>query len=183
MTTRTSPIRLACGIAALAVIVSAVQAQAEAAPPKIDAADIAWMISATGLVLMMTIPGLALFYCGMVRKKCVLATMAQSLLCTFLCSILWALSQVPDDVEPCAGGAVERSAERADDECIAALARAHARPALRDVPEDLREPEVEHLAHRRVRCGVHEPGAELLHEVAGRQCRQPQGRPEQARCA
>src|SRR3954462_11535462 len=91
MTTRTSPIRLACGIAALAVIVSAVQAQAEAAPPKIDAADIAWMISATGLVLMMTIPGLALFYCGMVRKKCVLATMAQSLLCTFLCSILWAL--------------------------------------------------------------------------------------------
>ena len=46
---------------------------------------------ATGLVLMMTIPGLALFYCGMVRKKSVLATMAQSLLCTFLCSILWAL--------------------------------------------------------------------------------------------
>src|SRR3954454_8293820 len=91
MTTRTSPIRLACGIAALAVIVSAVQAQAETAPPKIDAADTAWMISATGLVLMMTIPGLALFYCGMVRKKCVLATMAQSLLCTFLCSILWAL--------------------------------------------------------------------------------------------
>jgi ammonium transporter, Amt family len=40
---------------------------------------------------MMTIPGLALFYCGMVRKKNVLATMAQSLLCTFLCSILWAL--------------------------------------------------------------------------------------------
>jgi Amt family ammonium transporter len=91
MTTRTSPIRLACGIAALAVIVSAVQAQAETAPPKIDAADTAWMISATGLVLMMTIPGLALFYCGMVRKKNVLATMAQSLLCTFLCSILWAL--------------------------------------------------------------------------------------------
>jgi Amt family ammonium transporter len=73
------------------VIVGAVQAQAETAPPKIDAADTAWMISATGLVLMMTIPGLALFYCGMVRKKNVLATMAQSLLCTFLCSILWAL--------------------------------------------------------------------------------------------
>jgi Amt family ammonium transporter len=90
MTMRTS-IRMACGIVALAVIVSAVQAQAETAPPKIDAADTAWMISATGLVLMMTIPGLALFYCGMVRKKHVLATMAQSLLCTFLCSILWAL--------------------------------------------------------------------------------------------
>jgi ammonium transporter, Amt family len=38
---------------------------------------------------MMTIPGLALFYCGMVRKKNVLATMAPSLLCTMLCSVLW----------------------------------------------------------------------------------------------
>src|SRR5262249_3424037 len=51
----------------------------------------AWMISATGLVLMMSIPGLALFYCGMVRKKNVLATMAQTLLCTMLCSVLWAV--------------------------------------------------------------------------------------------
>ncbi len=57
---------------------------------KIDAADTAWMIGATGLVLMMTIPGLALFYAGMVRKKNVLATMAQSLGATFLVSILWA---------------------------------------------------------------------------------------------
>src|SRR5215510_13638185 len=56
---------------------------------KIDPADTARMISATGLVLMMTIPGLALFYCGMVRKKNVLATMAQSLAATFLVSILW----------------------------------------------------------------------------------------------
>jgi ammonium transporter, Amt family len=67
----------------------ATPALAEAAPPAIDAGDTAWMIAATGLVLMMTIPGLALFYCGMVRKKNVLATMAQSLLCTALCSILW----------------------------------------------------------------------------------------------
>jgi ammonium transporter, Amt family len=37
----------------------------------------------------MTIPGLALFYCGMVRKKNVLATMAQSVACTALCSLLW----------------------------------------------------------------------------------------------
>jgi len=67
----------------------ATPALAEAAPPAIDAGDTAWIIAATGLVLMMTIPGLALFYCGMVRKKNVLATMAQSLLCTALCSILW----------------------------------------------------------------------------------------------
>jgi len=65
-------------------------AQAPAAP-KIDGADTAWMIAATGLVLMMTIPGLALFYSGMVRKKNVLATMAQSLAATFLISILWAV--------------------------------------------------------------------------------------------
>jgi ammonium transporter, Amt family len=68
---------------------STTPALAEATPPTIDAGDTAWMIAATGLVLMMTIPGLALFYCGMVRKKNVLATMAQSLLCTALCSILW----------------------------------------------------------------------------------------------
>src|SRR5678815_6082520 len=60
--------------------------------PKIDGADTAWMIAATGLVLMMTIPGLALFYAGMVRKKNVLATMAQSLAATFLVSILWAFA-------------------------------------------------------------------------------------------
>src|SRR5215831_10811920 len=56
---------------------------------KIDPADTAWMIVATGLVLMMSIPGLALFYAGMVRKKNVLATMAQSLAAVALVSILW----------------------------------------------------------------------------------------------
>jgi ammonium transporter, Amt family len=49
------------------------------------------MIGATALVLLMTIPGLALFYAGMVRKKNVLATMAQSLAATFVVSMLWAL--------------------------------------------------------------------------------------------
>ncbi len=55
----------------------------------ISAADTAWMIVATAFVLMMTIPGLALFYSGMVRKKNVLATMAQSLAAVALISILW----------------------------------------------------------------------------------------------
>lgn len=58
---------------------------------KIDAADTAWMITATAFVLMMTIPGLALFYAGMVRKKNVLATMAQSLIAVALISILWVI--------------------------------------------------------------------------------------------
>jgi Amt family ammonium transporter len=64
-------------------------AQATAQPAKIDAADTAWMISATGLVLMMSIPGLALFYSGMVRKKNVLATMAQTLAAVALGSLVW----------------------------------------------------------------------------------------------
>ena len=79
-------------VASAAVILSASSAFAQTAAAKIDAADTAWMIGATGLVLMMTIPGLALFYAGMVRKKNVLATMAQSLAATFLISILWAIA-------------------------------------------------------------------------------------------
>ena len=82
--------RIASGIAALAALPSPPRRHwRKPRQPKIDAADTAWMISATGLVLMMTIPGLALFYCGMVRKKNVLATMAQCLACVGLCSILW----------------------------------------------------------------------------------------------
>jgi ammonium transporter, Amt family len=64
---------------------------ASAPASKIDAGDTAWMIAATCLVLMMTIPGLALFYAGMVRKKNVLATMMQSLAAVGIVSILWAL--------------------------------------------------------------------------------------------
>src|SRR6201985_814369 len=60
-----------------------------AAASEINTADTAWMIVATALVLMMTIPGLALFYSGMVRKKNVLATMAQSLAAVMVVSILW----------------------------------------------------------------------------------------------
>jgi Amt family ammonium transporter len=78
------------GIAMLiAMIATPAFAQAAAQPARIDAADTAWMISATGLVLMMSIPGLALFYSGMVRKKNVLATMAQTLAAVALGSILW----------------------------------------------------------------------------------------------
>ena len=78
-------------LAPVAIVIAATS-PAFAEDAKIDAADTAWMIGATGLVLMMTIPGLALFYAGMVRKKNVLATMAQSLAATFLVSILWAFA-------------------------------------------------------------------------------------------
>jgi Amt family ammonium transporter len=62
---------------------------APAAAPKLDSGDTAWMLASTALVLMMTIPGLALFYAGMVRKKNVLATMMQSFMITCLVTIVW----------------------------------------------------------------------------------------------
>jgi len=83
-------IALAIMLAAMAVAVAVSPALAQ--PAKTDAADTAWMISATALVLLMTIPGLALFYAGLVRKKNVLATMAQSLAAAAIVSLLWALA-------------------------------------------------------------------------------------------
>src|SRR5471030_3044043 len=64
-----------------------------AAAPKdtLNSGDTAWMITSSALVLMMTIPGLALFYGGMVRKKNVLATLAQSFGATALITVLWML--------------------------------------------------------------------------------------------
>ncbi|MSP46997.1 MAG: ammonium transporter [Xanthobacteraceae bacterium] len=84
--------RGALGCVAMLLAATPALAQASATPARIDAADTAWMISATALVLMMSIPGLALFYCGMVRKKNVLATMAQTLAAVALGSILWVVA-------------------------------------------------------------------------------------------
>ena len=55
----------------------------------IDSGDTAWLLTSTALVLMMTIPGLALFYGGLVRKKNVLATLLQTFTVTALVSVLW----------------------------------------------------------------------------------------------
>jgi Amt family ammonium transporter len=56
---------------------------------KISSGDTAWMLASTALVLLMTIPGLALFYAGMVRKKNVLATALQSFAICCLVTVLW----------------------------------------------------------------------------------------------
>src|SRR6195952_2266614 len=83
--------RLALALScALPALVLAIPAFAEdAAPAKIDSGDTAWMLVSTALVLMMTVPGLALFYAGMVRKKNILATLMQSFTITCLITILW----------------------------------------------------------------------------------------------
>ena len=80
--------------AAAAPAAAAAAAPAPTAPylaklSDISSGDTAWMLTSTALVLMMTIPGLGLFYAGMVRKKNVLATLMQSFAITALVTILW----------------------------------------------------------------------------------------------
>lgn len=86
--------------AAPAAAAAAAPAAAPAAPPaptapflvgtdKINSGDTAWMLTSTALVLLMTVPGLALFYGGMVRKKNVLSTLMQSFAICSLVTLLW----------------------------------------------------------------------------------------------
>ena len=63
-------------------------AEAPAAP---DTGDVAWMLTSSALVLMMTAPGLALFYCGLVRKKNVLGVMMQCVFLMGLMTVVWAI--------------------------------------------------------------------------------------------
>ncbi|MFM7344465.1 MAG: ammonium transporter [Tagaea sp.] len=77
------------GAFALALIAGFAGPAFAADEPKIDTGDTAWMLTATALVLLMTIPGVALFYAGMVRKKNVLATMMQSFSITALVTLIW----------------------------------------------------------------------------------------------
>ena len=80
---------LVTGLGAAGALLLPVMAMAADEKPKLDTGDTAWMLTSTALVLMMTIPGLALFYGGMVRKKNVLATVMQSFAITCLVTVLW----------------------------------------------------------------------------------------------
>ncbi len=62
---------------------------APAAPPPIDSGDTAWMLTATALVLFMTLPGLALFYGGMVRAKNLLSVLMQCFAITATITVAW----------------------------------------------------------------------------------------------
>jgi ammonium transporter, Amt family len=74
-----------------AVETAVVETVAAVEVPALNSGDTAWMLTATALVLFMTIPGLALFYAGMVRSKNVLSVMMQAFAITSLISILWVL--------------------------------------------------------------------------------------------
>ncbi|AUF98509.1 ammonium transporter [Pseudomonas shirazensis] len=82
-------LRQIAGLGALLSLAMPGLALAEEAVPTLNSGDTAWMLTATALVLFMTIPGLALFYGGMVRSKNVLSVMMQCFAITGLISILW----------------------------------------------------------------------------------------------
>jgi Amt family ammonium transporter len=73
-------------VAALSV---ATRALAEDAPPVIDSGDTAWVLASSALVLMMTLPGLALFYGGLVRAKNILNVLMQCFLSAGVVGVLW----------------------------------------------------------------------------------------------
>ena len=80
------------GLVALFCLVSlstSALAQAPAAPPKIDTANTAWMLTSAALVLFMTLPGLALFYAGLVRMKNVLSVLMQCFAITCIVTLAW----------------------------------------------------------------------------------------------
>ena len=77
--------------ATVPAVTTPVPAAAPPAPPKIDKGDTAWMLTSSALVLMMTIPGLFLFYGGLVRRKNVLGTIMHSFIIVAVISIQWVL--------------------------------------------------------------------------------------------
>ena len=79
------------GALALLPLLAPALGYAQDAAPVLDSGDTAWMLTATVLVLFMTIPGLALFYAGMVRSKNVLSVMMQCFAVTALITVLWLL--------------------------------------------------------------------------------------------
>src|SRR5688572_603280 len=75
--------------AALGLLLCPLLSFAQDAPPTPDTGDTAWIIAATALVLFMTLPGLALFYAGLVRAKNVLSILMQCFAITGVVSLLW----------------------------------------------------------------------------------------------
>ena len=78
---------IALSVSLIALV--ATPAWAQTAAPTLDSGDTAWILTSTALVLFMTMPGLALFYGGLVRAKNVLSVMAQCAGIAFMASILW----------------------------------------------------------------------------------------------
>lgn len=83
------PSKLTRALAATAALVPGLAFAQATAPARLDSGDTAWMLTATMLVLLMTIPGLALFYGGMVRAKNLLSVLMQCFAITAVVTVLW----------------------------------------------------------------------------------------------
>ncbi|HEU0198235.1 MAG TPA: ammonium transporter [Nevskiaceae bacterium] len=98
---RSSRSLLAAALIAVPILASA------ATPTAINAGDTAWMLTSTALVMMMTVPGLALFYAGMVRSKNVLSVMMHCFAIASLVTILWVLYAYSWAFTPALNGGVD----------------------------------------------------------------------------
>src|SRR5947208_9276022 len=88
---RARRVALAATGSSLLLPTAAAWAQASGAPPALDTGDTAWVLTASALVLMMTLPGLALFYGGLVRSKNVLNVLMQCFISAGVVGLLWIL--------------------------------------------------------------------------------------------
>ena len=86
---RTTLLRQTGIVAGISALTSIALTTPTLAQDALDTGDTAWMMTSTALVLLMTIPGLAMFYGGMVRQKNILATAAQSFAAAAVMSVLW----------------------------------------------------------------------------------------------
>ncbi|MDH5563814.1 MAG: ammonia channel protein, partial [Nitrospirota bacterium] len=79
------------GVFLVCALVPVAYAQEAVSTPQVSAGDTAWVLTSSALVLVMIVPGLALFYGGMVRNKNVLSTMMHSFISICLVSVVWVL--------------------------------------------------------------------------------------------
>ncbi|HJT43579.1 MAG TPA: ammonium transporter [Rhizomicrobium sp.] len=84
-------IAMLASLGTLALTAGVAYAQAAPTPPTPDKGDTAWMLVSTILVLLMIVPGLALFYGGLVRSKNMLSVLTQTLVITCIVMVVWAL--------------------------------------------------------------------------------------------
>src|SRR6201999_4344119 len=99
--------------------------------------DTAWMLTSSALVLLMTIPGLALFYGGMVRKKNVLATLAQSFGATCIITILWMVIGYSVSLTPNADPSLNRFIGSFDQFMLGKMTLNAVNPLAATIPESV----------------------------------------------
>ena len=146
-------------------------AAAPAPASKIDKGDTAWMLTSSALVLLMTAPGLALFYGGMVRQKNALATLMQSFIIMAVISIQWVLWGYSLAFGPDKGGIIGGldwiGLRGVGARAVRRLLQDDPAPGVHAVPDDVRD----HHAgadHRRLRRAHEVLGLPALHACCGR---------------